>query len=56
MAGGVLPFVSVGICEQIVRPAAVVERIEQVYRWLADGEIIHANPVAMRTNCGKASG
>lgn len=48
MAEGILPFVSVGVCEQLVKPAAVVERIEQVYRWLADGEIIHANPVAMR--------
>jgi alanine dehydrogenase len=48
MEKGILPFVSVGVCEQLVKPAAVVERIEQVYRWLAEGRIIHANPVAMR--------
>jgi len=48
MANGILPFVSVSVCEQIVNPAAVVERIEQVYRWLAEGEIIHSTPIAMR--------
>lgn len=48
MTGSVLPFVSVGVCEDVVDPARVVERIEQVYRWVADGQVIHSTPVAMR--------
>jgi ornithine cyclodeaminase/alanine dehydrogenase-like protein (mu-crystallin family) len=48
VSGGRLPFVPVSVCERIVDPALVVERIEQVYRWVADGQVVHSNPVAMR--------
>lgn len=48
MTGGKLPFVSVGVCRDIVDPALVAERIEQVYRWVAEGQVVHSNPVAMR--------
>ncbi len=48
MTGGLLPFVSVGVCKDIVDPALVAELIEQVYRWVAEGQIIHSDPAAMR--------
>jgi len=50
MTGGILPFVSSSVCEAIVDPALVVDRIEQVYRWIAEGAIVTAKPVAMRMN------
>lgn len=50
MTSGILPFVSTSVCEKIVNPALVVDRIEQVYRWLAEGAIVTAKPVAMRMN------
>lgn len=45
---GRLPFVPVAVCESIVDPARVVERIEQVYRWIAEGQVVVAKPTAMR--------
>jgi len=51
MSGRKLPFVSASVCEAILDPGDVINRIEEVFRWHAEGSIIAAKPSAMRINC-----
>src|SRR4030088_763962 len=51
MSGRKLAFVSAAVCETVVDPGDVVNRMEEVFHWLAEGSIIAAKPSAMRINC-----
>ena len=51
MSGRKLAFVSAAVCEAVVDPGDVVNRMEEVFHWLAEGSIIAAKPSAMRINC-----
>src|ERR1700704_1006326 len=51
MSGRKLPFVSASVCEAVLDPGDVINRIEEVFHWHAEGSIISAKPSAMRINC-----
>ena len=46
MSGRKLAFVSAAVCEAVVDPGDVVNRMEEVFHWLAEGSIIAAKPSA----------
>ncbi|MEQ8965608.1 MAG: hypothetical protein RID91_07275 [Azospirillaceae bacterium] len=46
--GGGFDFVPLAAAERLVDERAVIDRIEQVYRWTAEGALVTSRPTAMR--------
>ena len=48
MSDSSLSFISVDVCRRLVDIPKVVQRIEEVYRWEIEGDVVHLDPEALR--------
>ncbi len=48
MSDSSLSFISVDVCRRLIDIPQVVQRIEEVYRWEIEGDVVHLDPDALR--------
>ncbi len=48
MSDSSLSFISVDMCRRLIDIPQVVQRIEEVYRWEIEGDVVHLDPDALR--------
>jgi len=48
MSDSSLSFISVEVCRRLIDIPQVVQRIEEVYRWEIEGDVVHLDPDALR--------